>query len=374
MTSAQGAGEPSPFMRAALEAARRARGNTSPNPWVGAVVVRDGEVISTGVTSPPGGPHAEAAALAGVDARGADVYTTLEPCSPFEGKRTPPCSAALVAAGVKRVVVAIPDPDPQVSGRGLAIMREAGLEVEVGDGAAAAADLLRPYLKHRRTGLPYVIAKYAASLDGRTATGSGDSKWITGDAARDRGHEQRAWVDAVMVGSGTVLADDPALTARPGGALAPRQPVRVVVDSRGRTPLDARLFKEPGHVIVATTMASDTQWRAGVAAAGAQMVLCEAEESGLNLTQLMGTLGQRGILSVWAEGGSEVLGSLFAEDLVDEVWAFLAPKLLGADGRPAVAVRGPGLVQDAWTLEGVEVERLGDDVLVRGYVGGHAGG
>ncbi|MBK6664148.1 MAG: bifunctional diaminohydroxyphosphoribosylaminopyrimidine deaminase/5-amino-6-(5-phosphoribosylamino)uracil reductase RibD [Thermoflexaceae bacterium] len=223
-------------MAEAIAAARRVRGTTSPNPGVGAVVVRDGTVVAVGATAPPGGPHAEAAALAaaGEAARGATVYTTLEPCFPFEGKRTPPCSHALIEAGVRRVVIAIEDPHEGVRGNGTALLRAAGIEVELGDGAAEVTALLRPYLKHARTGLPYVIAKFAASLDGRTATRTGDSKWITGAAARDLGHQQRAWVDAVMTGSGTVVADDPALTARPGGIEQARQPVRIVLDARGR--------------------------------------------------------------------------------------------------------------------------------------------
>jgi diaminohydroxyphosphoribosylaminopyrimidine deaminase/5-amino-6-(5-phosphoribosylamino)uracil reductase len=189
-------------MQQALELAASVRSGALANPWVGAVVVRAGEVIATGATQPPGGPHAEADALGGVDARGATLYVTLEPCAPFEGKRTPPCSDAIVAAGVARVVVAMEDPDPRTEGRGTDRLRAAGIEVEVGDGREAAVALLRPWLKRQQTGLPYVIAKFAASLDGRTATRTGDSKWITGEAAREMGHRQRAWVDAILVGSG----------------------------------------------------------------------------------------------------------------------------------------------------------------------------
>ena len=185
------------IMQSALEAARRVRGYTSPNPWVGAVIVRDGEISPWGATSPPGGAHAEASALAGVDARGAEMYVTLEPCFAFPGKRTPPCSGAIIEAGVRKVVVALEDPDPGVRARGVAAMREAGIEVEVGDGHDTAVELLRPYLKHRSTGRPYVIAKFAASLDGRIATSTGESKWITGEAARDLGHQQRACFDAI---------------------------------------------------------------------------------------------------------------------------------------------------------------------------------
>ncbi|MGH2633535.1 MAG: bifunctional diaminohydroxyphosphoribosylaminopyrimidine deaminase/5-amino-6-(5-phosphoribosylamino)uracil reductase RibD, partial [Tepidiformaceae bacterium] len=266
----------STYMKRALAAAHAVRGFTSPNPWVGAVVVRDGEVLSVGATSPPGGAHAEAAALAGAhDASSSDVYVTLEPCAPFPGKRTPPCAQALVDAGVRRVVVALEDPDPNMRGRGIALLRAAGVEVETGDGAGEALAQLRPYIKHRQTGLPYVIAKFAASLDGRVATASGDSKWITGQAARDRAHEERAWVDAIMVGSGTVLADDPALTARPGGEAAAHQPVRIVLDGRGRVAPEAALFRQPGHTIVATSQGASRSWKAAIAAAGAQLIECE---------------------------------------------------------------------------------------------------
>ena len=185
--------QPSPFMQRALEAARTVRGRTISNPWVGAVLVRDGVVIGEGATAPPGGDHAEAAAIRNIDARGAELYVTLEPCAPFEGKRTPPCAQAVIESGVGRVVIAMLDPDPRVSGRGAAMLREAGITVDVGDGGAEAVHLIRPFLKHSQTGLPYVIAKFAASLDGRSATASGDSKWITGETAREHSHQQRAW-------------------------------------------------------------------------------------------------------------------------------------------------------------------------------------
>lgn len=361
--------EPSPFMRMALDAARGVRGSTSPNPWVGAVLVRDGHVVSTGATAPPGGPHAEAAALANVDARGADLYVTLEPCSPFDGKRTRPCAELVVEAGVSRVFVAIEDPDPNVAGRGIAMLREAGIEVTVGDGDSEAIELLRPYLKHRRTGLPYVIAKFAASLDGRTATHSGDSKWITGLEARDFAHHQRALVDAIMVGSGTILADDPQLTARPGGVLAPRQPARVVLDSRGRTPPSAAVFAAPGYVIVATTCDAPGAWKRDIAAAGAQVIDCERTDAGLDLDQLLSALGQRGIMSVWAEGGATLLGSLFDTGNVDEVWAFIAPVIIGGPGPGAVGGQGADLVAHASSLRETTVQQVGQDLLVRGYTG-----
>jgi len=361
---------PSPYMARALAAARQVRGFTSPNPWVGAVVVRDGGILSVGATSPPGGPHAEAAALAGTpDARGADVYVTLEPCAPFPGKRTPPCAQALVDAGVRRVVVALEDPDPGVRGRGIALLRESGVVVEVGDGDAQALALLRPYVKHRQSGLPYVILKFAASLDGRVATASGDSKWVTGESARDRAHQERAWVDAVLVGSGTVLADDPMLTARPGGRPATRQPARVVLDSRGRVSATATFLHQPGHAIVATAPAAPDGWKRAIAATGAQVIECESDGRGINLHQLLATLGRRGVMSAWVEGGPALLGSMLDEQLADELWAFIAPVVIGGDGLPAVGGRGATTVSEAFRLVDPHLEELPPDILVRGYTG-----
>lgn len=346
------------------------RGFTSPNPWVGAVVVRDGVILSAGATSPPGGPHAEAAALASAgDARGADVYVTLEPCAPFPGKRTAPCAQALIDAGVQRVIVALEDPDPNVRGAGAALLRAAGVAVETGDGAEEAGRLLRPYIKHRQAGIPYVIAKFAASLDGRSAPASGDSKWITGEAARDRAHQERAWVDAVIVGSGTVLADDPALTARPGGVLAAHQPVRIVLDGRGRLKPGAALFRQPGHVIVATAAGSPAAWKREIAATGAQLVECEATETGINLDQLLATLAQRGIMSAWAEGGATLLGALLDGGHVDELWAFLAPAVIGGGGLAAVGGEGARTMAGVLRLRETALEVLAPDVLIRGYTG-----
>ncbi len=356
-------------MQRALREAATARGRTKPNPWVGAVVVRGGEVVGVGATAPYGGPHAEAAALAAAGPGGGELYVTLEPCMPFTGKRTPPCAEAIVAAGISKVVVALEDAHPSVAGRGIAYLREHGVVVEVGDGREESVALLRPFLKHRATGLPYVIAKFAASLDGRIATALGDSKWITGEAARDRAHQERARVDAILVGSGTVLADDPELTARPGGVLSTVQPARIVVDSRGRVAAGARIFQQPASTIVATTATAPASWKREIADAGGQVVECEPGVGGLNLERLLRVLGERGIGSVWAEGGGSLLGSLFAGDHVDEVWAFLAPLIIGGAGRPAVADTGAATIGDAWRLRDARIEVLGADVLVRGYTG-----
>ncbi len=242
----------------ALVLAEQAAGRTSPNPNVGCVIVRDGRIVAEGATEPPPGKHAEAVALAaaGDAARGATAYVTLEPCA--HHGRTPPCADALIAAGVARVVVCMLDPDSQVAGRGIDRMRAAGIDVEIGDGEAEAQRLLEAYVKHRTTGLPFVIAKFAATLDGKIAAASGDSRWVGGEAARAWAHEQRTRVDAMMCGINNVLLDDPQLTARRGGVPAERQPLRIVADSRGRTPLDAQVLGPGGRTVIATTEHSDS--------------------------------------------------------------------------------------------------------------------
>jgi len=356
-------------MMKAIAAARAARGVTGTNPWVGAVIVRADNELAVGATQASPGPHAEADALAGVDATGAEMYVTLEPCTPFEGKRTPPCAQAIIDAGVAKLHVALEDPDERVRGRGIAMLRAAGVDVVLGDGAGEAGELLRPYLKHRETALPYVIAKFAASLDGKTATAAGDSKWITGEAARDLAHHQRAWVDAVMVGRGTAVMDDPELTARPGGRTAAKQPFRVIVDSNGSVDAGGRLFRADGPTLVATTAASPEAWRDAIRDAGAEVVVLGGGAEKVDLRGLLASLGARGVMSVWAEGGSGLLGSLFEAELVDELWAFLAPKIIGDGGLAAVGGAGAKVVADAPMLREVVVERIGDDVLIRGFTG-----
>lgn len=350
-------------MQAAIEAARAVRGRTSPNPWVGAALVRDGRVVSVGATSPYGGPHAEAAALASVDARGATLYTTLEPCVPFPGKRTPPCSEAIIAAGVARVVVGILD--PHVGGPGVARLREAGIAVEVGDGAGAITELLRPYLRFRQAGRPYVIAKFAVSLDGMVGSPEAGVRWLTGPRAIERVHEDRAWIDAILVGSGTVMADNPSLTARPGGAPAPRQPVRVVLDGRGRCPAEAHVFDGAAPTIVATSARSSREWKEALRGRGVTVLELEEGETGVNLDQLLATLGQRNVVSLIAEGGPTVHAAFFAGGLVDEVHAYVAPRLLGQ----GIPLFPPGQLDSPLELRDPVSEPLGADVLVRGYTG-----
>lgn len=360
----------SEFMRLALDEAARALGATSPNPAVGAVVVRDGEVVGRGYTQPPGNAHAEVMALrdAGERARGATVYATLEPCG-HQG-RTPPCTRALVDAMVGRVVYAIEDPDPLVRGDGHRQLEEAGIAVEVGDGAEEASRLLEGYLKHRRTGMPFVIAKFAASLDGHIAAASGDSRWISGPETAAWMHRQRATLDAIIVGSRTVLMDDPQLTARPEGA-APdtHQPLRVVVDSTGRVRPEAAILRTPPPTLIATVAGSSEEWRERIRRTGAEVLVLPERDGHVDVEALLGVLGGRGALTVLCEGGGVLLGSFFDARQVDRVQAVIAPIVIGAaQAASPVAGRGAYRMADVSRLRDVSVERLGDDVLISGLL------
>jgi diaminohydroxyphosphoribosylaminopyrimidine deaminase/5-amino-6-(5-phosphoribosylamino)uracil reductase len=360
---------PSGLMRQALDLARQAHGTTSPNPWVGAMIVNAGRIVGQGYTRPPGGPHAEIVALgeAAGSTRGATLYVTLEPCS--HHGRTPPCTDALISAGIAKVVYAIEDPDKRVSGNGHRSLEEAGIEVEAGDGAEDSARLLEAYIKHRQTGLPFVIAKYAASIDGRIAAASGDSRWVSGPSTLRWAHEGRTKLDAIVVGASTVVVDDPQLTARPGGELAERQPLRVVLDSTGRVSPGAGVFSGVAKTLVATTARSSSEWRRGIEDAGAEVLVLDEDWDGrVPLPELLRDLGRRGIVTLLLEGGGVLLGSFFDQRLVDKVTAVIAPMVIGAADAPAaIAGRGAQVMRDAIRLSDMTVERLGDDVLLTGY-------
>ena len=365
----------SEHMQLAVEEGRRALGWSSPNPAVGAVVVRDGEVVGAGRTQPPGGDHAEVGALraAGERARGATVYVTLEPCA--HTGRTPPCSSALIEAGVASVRYAIGDPDPNVNGAGRRALEAAGIAVDEGEGAEQAAAQLEGYLHQRRTGRPFVVVKFAASLDGRIAASSGDSRWVSGPQTLEWAHEQRPGLDAIVVGSGTVVVDDPQLTARPGGSSeGAHQPLRVVADSRGRTPEGARVLAGDSPTLIATTAASPEGWRERMAALGAEVVVLPESGGHVDLDALIRALGERGALTVLFEGGGILLGSLFDGRLVNRVQAIIAPVVIGADAAPAaVAGRGVERMAQAPRLRELTVTRLGEDTLISGLPAWPAG-
>lgn len=336
-------------------------------------MVRRSQIVGEGHTQPAGQAHAEIMALrrAGARARGAALFVTLEPCS--HHGRTPPCADAIIEAGVASVTMAVTDPNPLVSGQGEARLLDAGVSVGVGDGEDEAAELIAPHAKFIRTGTPLVTAKFAMSLDGKIATRTGDSKWITSAESRRYAHELRRRSDAIMVGIGTALADDPQLTARDAdGAPLPRQPLRVIVDSRGRLPSDAAMLSQPGDTLVAIAH-EDAGARARLEAAGA--LVFEAGDDGrgddrVNLGALLSELGRREITSVLVEGGGGLLGSLFDEGLVDRVVGFVAPVVIGgADALSPVGGSGAVMMADAVRLSGARVERIGEDVVVAGWVG-----
>ncbi len=358
-------------LRRALELAEGGRGRVSPNPLVGAVIVRAGETLGEGFHAALGELHAEVAALAdcrerGHDPAGATIYVTLEPCA-HEG-RQPPCTDAILAAGLARVVIGCDDPSAKASGLGPGILRDEGVEVEFVDGpeAASARRLVQPFRKHARTGLPLVTLKSAISLDGFTATPSGDSRWISGAESRALVHRWRAESDAVAVGIGTALADDPLLTARdvpdPG---AVRQPLRVIFDSDARLPVDSALVRsvDEAPLLVFCAAGADPVRIAALQGAGAEVVELAGDRE-RRLADALAELGRRGLTSLLVEGGAELAGSLLAAGAVDQLRVFVAPKVLGA-GLPLASGAGFERVADAIKPLAVEQERVGDDTLAR---------
>ncbi len=315
------------YMAQALSLARLALGQVSPNPAVGAVVVRDGEVVGQGYTQPPGSGHAEVVALqqAGDAARGSVMYVTLEPCC--HHGRTPPCTAAIVDAGVSEVRMAMLDPNPLVSGKGQKELRKRNISTYAGEYEDEAREINEAYIKYITTGVPFVIAKFAMSLDGKIATRSGDSRWISSSGSRRCVHSLRYVTDAIMVGVNTVLADDPQLTSRCGdrGGKTRKQPLRVIVDSLGRTPVTARIFSEPGETLLALGRPADPEVAKALAETGAELVELPTEDGFVDLGELLRILGQREITSVLVEGGGTLLGSFFDRRLVDKVVAFVSP-------------------------------------------------
>lgn len=390
-------------MRRALELAALGLGRTSPNPAVGAVVVAEGRIVGEGYHRRAGGPHAEPQALAaaGERAQGATLYVTLEPCC--HHGRTPPCTEAIIRAGIARVVYACGDCDARCAGQGARALQEAGIAVSCGPLTAEAERLNEAYFKHKRTGRPFVTLKMACSLDGKTATRTGDSRWVSGEAARERVHQMRDRVDAVMVGVGTILADDPQLTVRlpTGGG---HNPLRVVVDSLARTPPTARVVRggetgpapgalppdqrttpdasfaaergdegdEPrsfGQCVVAVTGAAPAERVDALRAVGAQVLVLPAQNhGGVDLEALLRELGARGVMSVLVEGGATLAGGLADAGLIDKCVFFIAPRLIGGREAPTtVAGTGVATMAEALKLEFTQVERVGQDMLIEAY-------
>lgn len=346
------------WMARALELARLADYRTSPNPMVGAVVLdRDGALAGEGYHRRKGEPHAEQEALgaAGDRARGGTIYSTLEPCT--HAHRSPSCADAIIDAGIARVVVAVEkDPDTRVHSSGIARMRQAGLDVIAGVGEREGERLIEFYSHHRKTGRPFVTAKFAMSLDGKIATATGESRWITGEAARKHGHRLRHMHDAILVGVNTLLKDDPELSARE--AAEPRQPLRVVLDSSLRSPARARALR--GRALIATTVDRKLD--------GVEVLKLPADRGRVSLEPLLDELGRRDVISLLVEGGGETLASFFEAGLVSKVCAYIAPIVIGGREAPTpVAGAGVERLADALRLRDVEVSKLDADVMISGY-------
>lgn len=353
------------FMQEALRIAKNAQGRTSPNPMVGAVIVKDGRIIAEGWHRKAGTPHAEIHALnmAGELAKNSTMYVTLEPCSHYG--RTPPCANKIVDAGIKKVVIAMKDPNPLVAGRGIEILRAAGVEVEVGILEEDARRLNEVFLKYITKKIPFVTAKFACSLDGKIATASGQSQWISCEESRNFVHKLRDINDGIMAGIGTVLADNPSLTARIDGG---KNPVRIIVDSKARTPLDAKFLNDgAAKNIIAVTANAPLEKISALKNLGAEIII--AGESQVDLKILMQELASREITSILLEGGGILNFSMFRAGLIDKVLAFIAPKIIG--GKNALtAVEGVGVENlfDAAQLENLTAEKIGNDILISGYV------
>ncbi|MBI5740845.1 MAG: bifunctional diaminohydroxyphosphoribosylaminopyrimidine deaminase/5-amino-6-(5-phosphoribosylamino)uracil reductase RibD [Nitrospirae bacterium] len=369
------------YIRKTISLAARGKGRTSPNPMVGAIVVKGGKIIAAGYHRKAGTPHAEALALnrAGKEAKGATLYINLEPCC-HTGKRTPPCTGAIVRAGIKKVVVSMIDPNPQVAGKGLKELEKAGLRTLSGVMEEEAKKLNESFIKYITKKRPFVILKIAQSLDGRIATASGESKWITGGKAREHVHKLRNELDAILVGSGTVIKDDPSLDCRTRGG---RNPYRIIVDSNLNIPLEAKVLRhDDGKTIIATIdlnskfkiqnskLLKAQQKKSDLLADMGVRILTVKEKDGkVDLKSLMKELGRLEITSVMIEGGSTINASALASGIVDKVLIFVAPKIIGGtDSIPSIGGKSPALLKNAFTLKDLRMKKLGGDFLFEGYL------
>ncbi|WP_425061027.1 Riboflavin biosynthesis protein RibD [Sporomusa carbonis] len=357
------------YMHQALTIAKYAAGRTSPNPLVGAVIVKNGRIVGQGWHRQAGTPHAEIHALAqaGDLAKGATLYVTLEPCSHYG--RTGPCADALIQAGIKKVVVAMTDPNPLVAGRGVARLRTAGLEVVENILAAEAAKLNEVFIKWIATGMPFGILKTAMSLDGKIAARTGHSKWITSQASRTYVHQLRDTCDGILTGIGTVLADNPELTSRLPDSNG-QNPIRIIVDSMARTPLTAKVLTDgQAPTIIAVTRDAPPERVTALRNAGAEVLEIDKTADGVNLRHLFKILGERRITSILIEGGAAINASALAANLVDKVYCFIAPKIIGGKTAPGpVAGVGIPTIDQATLLEDITAEQIDADILISGYI------
>lgn len=359
-------------MAQALLLARLAQGQVSPNPAVGAVLVKNDVIIGQGYTQPPGGDHAEIVALkqAGREAKGAVLYVTLEPCC--HHGRTPPCTKALIEAGITEVHFPVVDPNPKVAGKGQAELHQAGIKIFAGEHAEEATILNEAFIKYITSGLPFVTVKFASSLDGKIATRDGDSKWISGESARKMVQHMRYEADAVMTGAGTIIADNPRLTVRIAvrGGITHKQPLRIIIDGRGRTPTSAQLFSQPGRTLLVLAEELENNVKNSFSAAGAEILAMPSNNGELDLKALMYILAKKEITNILVEAGGVLTGSLFDHGIVDKVVAFLSPMIIGGqEARPAVAGKGFEKLIQCAKLNRIKVDRVGEDIMVSGYVG-----
>ena len=358
-------------MQMALGLAIKGEGFTSPNPMVGAVVVKDGRVVGSGYHQMVGGPHAEVNAIdaAGKLAKGATLYVTLEPCN--HTGRTPPCTRKILAAGIKRVVVSMMDPNEDVAGGGAGFLEQRGIRVTTGVCREQARKLIEAFVKFVRTRRPFVITKCAATLDGRIATRSGDSKWVTGEKSRQFVHRLRHAVDGILVGINTVRADNPSLTTRLPGGLG-KDPVRIILDTHLSISPEAKLLRQDSAadtiLVVGKPLMQDKQ--TALEKDGIRVIQSKLKNGLIDMDALMDRLGAMGLTSLLIEGGSRVLTSAFNAGIVDKVFFFYAPKILGGDdGIPICSGPGPELMSQSIAVNNINVRRFGDDVMVEGYIG-----
>ncbi len=353
------------YMKRALTLARKGVGKTSPNPVVGCVIVKNGVIIGEGWHKRAGGHHAEVHALqtAGAAARDADVYVTLEPCS-HTGK-TPPCCDALIKAGVRRVVAAMSDPNPQVNGNGFKALERAGIQTVCGVLEKECRAINRSFIKHATTGMPFVTFKCAMTLDGKIATVTGESRWISGEESRLQVHKMRATNDAIMVGVDTIIADNPQLNVR---HLKGNDPLRIIVDTHLRTPESVGVLEDGAaqRTIIATTE-SVPEVHQRYTRQGAKIIVCEELDGRVSMSDLLKKLGKMGIQSILLEGGSRLAGEMVKRALIDEFAIFIAPKLLGSDGFAPLSMLGITSMDKAIKLEFGQVSRIGQDILIHAY-------
>jgi len=358
------------FMKTALELAENGWGYTSPNPMVGAVVVKDGKIVGRGWHEFAGGPHAEVNAIndAGESAKGADLYVTLEPCNHYG--RTPPCTLKIIESGIARVIVAMNDPNPDVKGGGNEYLRSKGVDVITGVCEKEALVLNEAFVKYVRTKEPFVTVKCAATLDGRIATRTGDSQWVSGEQSRAFVHELRHRSDGIMVGIGTVLSDNPSLTTRIKDRKG-KDPVRIILDTRLSIPENAKVLhlESEADTIVISSEDTDAEKRKRLSDKGARVISAPLKHGRINLKLLMGSLGNIGITSLLIEGGSRVIASALQSRIVDKIMFFYAPKILGGDdGFPICRGPGPELMRQSIPIRDMNIFRFGEDVMMEGYV------